>query len=128
MSVAQSNLRSLFRFDCIITIAGGILLLAVPALLKDMLQLGSMPIFWMRIIGAVWLAFGLWLAVIWNREYTKGIAIENAIILAINADILILAAIFGGFSMGILGWISMLGTAAFITFVAWHWWRLSKQL
>ena len=128
MLIAQSNLRPLFRFDAIVTVLSGLLLLAVPTLLADLLQLGSMPPTWMRIIGAVWLVFGIWLFIIWNREYTKGIALENAIILAINADILILAAIFGGFGMGILGWISMLGTAAFIAFVAWHWWQLSKQL
>ena len=128
MIIAQPNVRSLFRFDCVITILGGLGLLATPALISNLLQLGSTPILWMRIIGIVWLAFGLWLLVLWNTPYTKQTAVVNALILAINADVLFLAAIFGGFGLGALGWIAMLGTGAFITFVAWHWWQLSRLL
>ncbi len=126
--MSDSNLRSLFRFDGIITVISGALMLGIPDVLINLLQLGSITPMWVRIIGAIWLLFGLWLLTIWNATYTKGIAAFAAIMLALNGDLLVLAPLFGNLGLGILGWIAMLGTAGFIFFVAWNWFTLWRRL
>ncbi len=126
--MSNENLRKLFRFDAIITVTSGALMLGVPDLLINVLQLGRVTPMWLRIVGAIWLVFGIWLLSIWNATYTKGMATAAAVILALNGDLLLLAPLFGNLELGILGWISMLGTAALIFFIAWQWWLLRKRL
>ncbi len=128
MLLSKSNRRSLFRFDAIITLASGVLMMAVPSLLINLLQLGSMPEVGVRLVGAEWALYGLWLFYIWNADYTKPMAIFNAVVLALNADLLILVALFGGYGLGLLGWASMLGTTALIAFIALQWWLLSRKM
>ncbi len=50
------------------------------------------------------------------------------VVLELNGILLILAALFGRFGLGMLGWIALLGTAALIFFVASQWWLLRPQL
>lgn len=126
--LSDAKLRTLFRFDAIITIDSGLLMLAVPQLLIDWLQLGNVTPFWMRVIGVVWLLFGLWLLTLWNATYTRTTALIAAEILFINAVILVGAAVFGGLQLGLLGWVSILGTAALILFIGSQWWQLRARL
>lgn len=128
MTLQGDALRSLFRFDGIITALSGALMLAIPSLLIDLLQLGSLSTGIVRLFGVIWLAFGLWLLTLWNANYTKATALIAAAILAINGDILFLGALFGRLGLGPLGWIAMLGTAVFIFYVAWNWWKLRGRL
>ena len=128
MTLQGDTLRSLFRFDGIITALSGALMLAIPTLLIELLQLGSLSAGIVRFFGVIWLAFGLWLLTLWNAKYTKMTALIAAAILAINGDILLLGAFFGRLGLGPLGWIAMLGTATFIFYVAWNWWKLRGRL
>ena len=128
MLLPDHMLRPLFRLDGIVTALAGLLMVAVPAMLINLLQLGTISPMWTRIVGVVWLLFGLWLLTLWNAEYSKGGALFAVIMLELNGLLLVVAAIFGGFGLGILGWISMLGTAVFIFFVAAQWWLYRPQL
>jgi len=128
MTLQGDTLRSLFRFDGIITALSGALMLAIPSVLIDLLQLGSLSAGIVRIFGVIWLAFGLWLLTLWNAKYTKISALIAAVILGINGDILVLGALFGRLGLGVLGWLTMLGTAFFIFYVAWNWWKLRGRL
>ena len=118
----RETVRSLFRFDGIITAASGLLMMLLPQLLIDLLQLGSIAPMWVRTLGVVWLLFGLWLLTLWNAPYSRGAALFSAIMLALNGDVLLLALLFGNFGVGVLGTIAMIGTALFIFYVAAHWW------
>ena len=128
MLLPNQLLRPLFRVDGVVTTLAGLLMVLFPAALINMLQLGSMSAMWVRIIGVVWLLFGLWLLTLWNADYSKGGALFAMTVLEINGLLLVAAAIFGGFGLGVLGWITMLGTAVFIFFVASQWWFLRPQL
>ena len=128
MLLPNQLLRPLFRVDGVVTTLAGLLMVLFPAALINMLQLGSMSAMWVRIIGVVWLLFGLWLLTLWNADYSKGGALFAMTVLEINGLLLVAAAIFGGFGLGVLGWIAMLGTAVFIFFVASQWWFLRPQL
>ncbi len=100
MTLQGDTLRSLFRIDGIVTALSGALMLAIPALLIDLLQLGSLSVGVVRFFGVIWLAFGLWLLTLWNAKYTKMTALIAAAILAINGNILILGAFFGRLGLG----------------------------
>lgn len=126
--MSDSNLRSLFRLDGVVTTLSGLLMLGIPEVLINWLQLGSITPMWVRIVGGVWLLFGIWLFTIWNATYTKGIAAFAAIVLALNGDLLVLAPLFGNLGIGVIGWIAMLGTAGFIFYVAWQWFLLWRRL
>ncbi|MFT5197235.1 MAG: hypothetical protein ACI85U_004276, partial [Candidatus Promineifilaceae bacterium] len=71
---------------------------------------------------------GLWLLTLWNADYTKGGALFAMIVLELNGLLLVAAAIFGGFGLGVMGWITMIGTAVFIFLVASQWWFLRPEL
>ena len=128
MLLPEHMQRPLFRFDGIITTVSGVLMLAVPGLLISILGLGSISAMWIRIVGVVWLLFGLWLLTLWNADYTKGGAMFAMIMLELNGLLLLWAALFGGFGVGILGIIALIGTAAFIFYVAVQWWLLRPSL
>ncbi len=128
MLLPKHMLRPLFRIDGVVTTLAGLLMVAVPGLLISMLQLGSITPLWTRIIGVVWLLFGLWLLTLWNADYTKGGALFAMIVLELNGLLLVAAAIFGGFGLGVMGWITMIGTAVFIFFVASQWWFYRPEL
>ena len=128
MLLPNHLLRPLFRLDGIVTTLAGLLMVAIPGLLITGLQLGSMSALWVRIIGVIWLLFGLWLLTLWNADYTKGSATFAMVVLELNGLLLVAAAIFGGFGLGALGWIAMLGTAVFIFFIALQWWLYRPQL
>lgn len=128
MLLPEPMRRPFFRFDGVITTLSGILMLAIPGLLVSLFQLGSISVTWIRVVGIIWVAFGLWLLTLWNADYTKGGALFAIIVLELNALLLLWAAILGGFGIGILGWIVLIGTAAFIFYVAVQWWLLRPQL
>lgn len=128
MLTNQTAVRMLFRFDALVTTVSGLLLLLMPDSLADWLQLGSIPIVAMRVVGAIWVAFGLWMFTLWGRAYTKEIATFAAGILAPNALLLIFAATLGRFGIGTLGWVVLLGTATFIGFVTAQWVGLRGRL
>ena len=128
MLLPNHMLRPLFQFDGVVTTLAGLLMVAVPGMLVNWLQLGTMSTFWIRIIGVIWLLFGLWLLTIWNAEYTKRGALFAMIMLELNGSLLVGAAFFGGFGQGVLGWITLIGTAIFIFFVASQWWFYRPQL
>lgn len=120
--------RPFFRFDGIITTLSGILMLAAPALLINLLGLGSISATWIRIVGVIWLVFGVWLLTLWNADYTKGGALFAMIVLELNGLLLLWAALLGGFNVGILGIIALVGTAIFIFYVAVQWWLVRPSL
>ncbi|MEM9776959.1 MAG: hypothetical protein AAF902_20445 [Chloroflexota bacterium] len=128
MLLPNHMLRPLFRIDGVVTAFAGLLMVALPTALINLFQLGSMSAMWVRVIGVVWLLFGLWLLTLWNADYSKGMALFAFVLLEINGLLLVAAAIFGGFGLGVLGWIALLGTAVFIFFVASQWWFLRPQL
>ncbi|MFT7584701.1 MAG: hypothetical protein ACI9EW_001122 [Cellvibrionaceae bacterium] len=128
MLLPKNRLRPLFRIDGIVTALAGLLMVAVPGLLISLLQLGTISPLWTRIVGVVWLLFGLWLLTLWNADYTKGGALFAMIVLELNGLLLVAAAIFGGFGLGVMGWITMIGTAVFIFLVASQWWFLRPEL
>ncbi|MFK7803747.1 MAG: hypothetical protein AB8G95_19090 [Anaerolineae bacterium] len=128
MLLPHHMLRPLFRIDGIVTTLAGLLMVTIPGMLISMLQLGSISPLWTRIIGVVWLLFGLWLLTLWNADYTKGGALFAMIVLELNGLLLVVAAIFGGFGLGAMGWITMIGTAVFIYFVASQWWFYRPEL
>ncbi len=128
MLLPEPMRRPFFRFDGIITTLSGILMLAVPGLLVNMLQLGTMSTMWIRIVGVVWLVFGVWLLTLWNADYTKGGAIFAMIVLELNGLLLLWAAFLGGFGVGMLGIIALIGTALFIFYVAVQWWLVRPHL
>ncbi len=120
--------RPFFRFDGIITTLSGILMFAAPALLISMLGLGSISTTWIRVVGVIWLAFGAWLLTLWNADYSKGGALFAIIVLELNGFLLLWAALFGGFGVGVLGLIALVGTAIFIFYVALQWWLVRPSL
>jgi hypothetical protein len=128
MLLPKNRLRPLFRIDGIVTALAGLLMVAVPGLLISLLQLGTISPLWTRIVGVVWLLFGLWLLTLWNADYTKGGALFAMIVLELNGLLLVAAAIFGGFGLDVMGWITMIGTAVFIFLVASQWWFLRPEL
>lgn len=128
MLLPEPMRRPFFRFDGIITTLSGILMLAVPGLLVNMLQLGTMSTMWIRIVGVVWLVFGAWLLTLWNADYTKGGAMFAMIVLELNGLLLLWAAFLGGFGVGMLGIIALIGTALFIFYVAVQWWLVRPHL
>ena len=128
MLLPEHMQRPLFRFDGIITTVSGVLMLAVPGLLISILGLGSISAMWIRIVGVVWLLFGLWLLTLWNADYTKGGAMFAMIVLELNGLLLLWAAFLGGFGVSVLGIIALIGTAIFIFYVAIQWWLLRPQL
>ena len=101
MLLPEHMQRPFFRFDGVITTLSGVLMLAAPALLISLLGLGSMSAMWIRIVGIVWLLFGVWLLTLWNADYTKGSALFAMIVLELNGLLLLWAAFLGGFGVEI---------------------------